>query len=129
MDRTAATILDDMLAVEAKAGSSAAFGQLIERWTPRLMRHAERMLLDRDLAADAVQEAWLGVARGLRRLDDAARFPAWAYAIVTRKCVDVVRRSIRDRRAVDGMASLAVPDEGRHRAWPRSTAAWTWPQP
>jgi RNA polymerase sigma-70 factor (ECF subfamily) len=33
--------------------------------------------------------------RGLRRLDDPARFGAWIYAIAGRKCADALRRKYR----------------------------------
>lgn len=104
MDRSAETVFDEYLVLVAQGGSSAAFQRLVERWTPRLKRHAARTLRDAEAATDAVQEAWLAIAAGLRRLDDPARFPAWAYAITTRKCVDEVRRRQRSRtvaRATD----------------------------
>ena len=37
-------------------------------------------------AADQVQDAWVDIWKGLRRLDDVAAFPAWAFRIVTRRC-------------------------------------------
>ena len=35
-----------------------------------------------------VQDAWVNIARDLRRLDDPARFAGWAYAVVSRRCMD-----------------------------------------
>lgn len=92
-------ILDELLVLAARDGSASAFHELTIRWTPRLQRHAARTLRDADLAQDAVQEAWVSIARNLRRLGDSAKFPAWAYGITTRRCVDLVRRRMRDRRA------------------------------
>ena len=89
--------------LSAQAGSSDAFRRLVVRWTPRLSRHAARVLLDGDAARDAVQDAWLGIAKGLRRLDDPSRFPAWALAITTRRCVDEVRRRQRRRAVAAGV--------------------------
>lgn len=115
MNRKAEDILDEYLVLSAQAGSSDAFRRLVVRWTPRLSRHAARVLLDADVARDAVQDAWLGIAKGLRRLDDPSRFPAWALAITTRRCVDEVRRRQR-RRAVAASAledpSFASPPVG-----------------
>ena len=56
--------------------------------SPRLLRHASRLLGDIDHAQDAVQDAWVNAARGLRRLEDPARFPAWMFALVSRRCAD-----------------------------------------
>ena len=42
MDRDAGRVLDELLVVTARAGSHQAFTQIVVRWTPRLLRHAER---------------------------------------------------------------------------------------
>ncbi|WP_340644626.1 RNA polymerase sigma factor [Phenylobacterium sp.] len=98
MDRDVGQVLDELLVVAARGGSTPAFRQIVLRWTPRLRRHAGRLLFNNDLAADVVQEVWLNIARDLPRLADPARFGGWAYAIVTRRCIDALRRRGRDRR-------------------------------
>jgi RNA polymerase sigma-70 factor (ECF subfamily) len=107
MRRDPGSVLEELLVASAMAGSMAAFGQLIERWTPRLIRHAHHLLHDAEAARDAVQEAWIGAARGLRRIEDPARFAPWMFALVSRRCVDSVRRAVRDRRIVAQAAELA----------------------
>ena len=106
MRRDPGTVLDEWLVASAKAGGEVAFGQLVTRWTPRLLRHASHLLGDIDQAQDAVQDAWVGAARGLRRLEDPAGFPAWIFALVSRRCADRVRRSVRDRRLAVQVADL-----------------------
>jgi RNA polymerase sigma-70 factor (ECF subfamily) len=113
MRRDPSTVLEELLVASAMSGSEAAFEQLIARWTPRLIRHASHLLHDQDAARDAVQDAWLGAACGLRRLEDPARFPAWIFALVSRRCADSVRRAVRDRRLVAQAAELT--DEAARR--------------
>lgn len=105
MDRNADTVADEHLVVLARAGSREALTLLVRRWTPRLTRHAVRSLGDRDLAMDAVQDAWFAAVRDLGRLDDPQRLPAWLYAIVTRRCIDVIRAAVRGRRLRAGLKS------------------------
>ena len=69
------TVLDEMLVLQAKGGDAEALSTLIERWQPRLYRHAVQLTSRHDVAADVTQESWLAVARGIRRLDDPACFP------------------------------------------------------
>lgn len=104
MDQRLERALDAWLAARAKTGDEAAFRRLFERWRPRMLRHAGRLLDSADLAQDAVQDAWIAIARGVSRLDDPARFPAWAFRILTRRCADAVRTAVRNRRA-DGAAN------------------------
>lgn len=107
MDRDPEQVLDEYLVVLAQAGSALAFSRLAIRWTPRLKRHAGRLLARPDGAEDAVQDAWLAIARNLRRLRDPARFPAWALAITSRRCFDLIRRGQRDRRLTSGLSAEA----------------------
>ncbi len=98
MSRRKARIFDEYLAASARAGDRAAFARLAERWQPKLLAHAYRLLGDGEAARDAVQEAWADIVRGLSRLDDARAFPAWAYRIVTRRAADTIRKRQRDRK-------------------------------
>ena len=86
MRRDSERIYDEYLALSAQAGDRAAWERLVARWHPRLLRHAWRLTGQAERAADLVQEAWIDIWKGLRRLDDAAAFPAWAFRIVTRRC-------------------------------------------
>jgi RNA polymerase sigma-70 factor (ECF subfamily) len=92
MDRRVDQIFDEMLVLLAQDGDVQALERLAARWRPRHYAHARRLLGSTDGAADAVQDAWMGILRGLRRLRDPARFRAWSYAIVTRRCQDALRR-------------------------------------
>lgn len=111
------SVLEELLVASAMSGSETAFGQLIARWSPRLVRHAGHLLHDPDAARDAVQDAWVGAARGMRRLRDPARFAPWIFALVSRRCADSVRRAVRDRRLMAQASAFAdeistdTPDE------------------
>lgn len=107
MDRDLDRVLDEYLVVLGRAGSRPALEQLVARWSPRLLRHASRTLNSSETARDVVQETWLSALRGLARLDDPARFPAWIYAIATRKCVDLIRSRSRGRRLEARLANEA----------------------
>lgn len=96
MNRDSERIFDEYLAAAAVAGDREALGRLVERWQPRLLRHAWRLLGDADAAGDMVQEAWVEILRGLGRLDDVVAFPAWAYRIVTRRCQRRFQRVARE---------------------------------
>lgn len=95
MNRSPEQIYDELLVLRCQDGESDALSELAERWQGRLHRHAWRLAASGEVASDAVQEAWLAIVRNIRRLDDPALFPAWAYRIVTHKCTDQVRRAVR----------------------------------
>jgi RNA polymerase sigma-70 factor (ECF subfamily) len=104
-DREAERALDAYLIASARTGDARAFAALFKRWNARLSSHAWRLLGDREAAADAVQEAWAEIVRGLGRLSDMSAFPAWAYRIVSRRCAKSIGRNVRDREAADALAA------------------------
>ena len=105
MRRNAERVFDEYLAASARSGDRQNFERLAQRWRPKLLAHAYRLTGDMESAKDVAQEGWCDIAKGLKRLNDTAAFPAWAYRIVTRRAADAVRRNIRDR---DGVAAFAA---------------------
>jgi RNA polymerase sigma-70 factor, ECF subfamily len=87
-----ASIEDQLLVMEAQDGDAQAMETLVGRWQKRLWVHACRLTADHDAAWDITQQSWLGIIKGLRKLQDPARFRAWAYRIVTNKSLDWLRR-------------------------------------
>ena len=92
---------DEVLVLRCQEGDTEAFEALVGRWQRRLWRHAWRLTGDENAAWDVLQEAWIGISRGINRLADVAAFPAWAYQIVSNKCRDALRRDRRRREAAE----------------------------
>jgi RNA polymerase sigma-70 factor (ECF subfamily) len=116
--------LDGYLITLIQGGSREAFDRLARRWTPKLVRYATRVLGRPELARDIVQETWIGVIRGLKRLDDPSRFPAWIYSIAHRKCIDGIRVNQRQRRLMESVEQQsAIAAAGtQSRVGPSETA-------
>ena len=89
-------LLDEVLVLGIRTGDRLAAEHLARRWRPRLMRTARRLLGDTDQIQDVVQESWVSIARSLPRLRDPARFAPWAYGILQRRCIDLLRRQYRE---------------------------------
>ena len=94
-------VIDELLILSVFAGEQRAVDRLGQRWSERLMRVATHMTGERELAEIAAQEAWVGICRNWRKLKDPAKFSAWAFGILRRKCFDAVRNKAR-RRQRDG---------------------------
>ena len=67
--------MDELWIEQASKGNLEAFNQLVLRWQDRLWRHARRLIRDDTEAWDVLQEAWMGIIKGLRRLDDPGLLP------------------------------------------------------
>lgn len=70
------------LVVAAREGDAAAFGHLVARYRPTAVLIALGACRDRDVAEDAVQDAFLTAHRALRNLEEPSHFGPWLAAIV-----------------------------------------------
>ena len=88
---------DGLLALVAR-GDRHAFAALYHRTSTRAFSLALRIVRDRELAADAVQDAYLSVWDRAGSFDGHRGQPsAWILTLVHHKAVDMVRRSARLR--------------------------------
>lgn len=92
----------------AQDGDLAAFETLVRHYQGPLYRLALRLLSDRGEAEDALQDAMVQIWRRLPGLSDPQAFRRWAYQVMTRRCVSLLR--VRARRAVAPMADEDLDD-------------------
>jgi len=85
-------IKDQLLVMDAQDGDAEAMEKLVSRWQRRLWQHAFRLTSDSQGAWDITQQVWLGIIKGLRKLNDPASFKAWAYKITTNKSIDWIKK-------------------------------------
>ena len=95
--------------MDAQSGSVRAMDMLVSRWQKRLWQYAFNLTSDSEAAWDVTQESWLGIIRGLRRLNDPSNFRAWAYRIVTNKVNDWIKK----KRRVKTTSIEELPDPPR----------------
>jgi RNA polymerase sigma-70 factor, ECF subfamily len=77
-----------------RVGEAAAFAAMVNKWSPVMLRVAQRYVRDRQAAEDVVQEAWLGVITGLTRFEGCATVRSWTFAILINRA-----KTRRDRDA------------------------------
>ncbi|UTA46707.1 RNA polymerase sigma factor [Simiduia sp. 21SJ11W-1] len=82
----------ELLVLEAQQGSKKAYARLYERLNQPLLHFAYGICQDHALAQDAVQEAWVKMAKQVRRLKFAGAFRAWMYTRVRWQLLDALRR-------------------------------------
>ena len=107
MERDSRQVLTEWLVLAAQGGGETAFTDLHGLWREDLRRLA-LVRVERPEAADEVlTEVWLAIARGLKRLDDPACFPRWAFRIVERRSADWIRQRRLARRREIAAAQAA----------------------
>lgn len=97
MVRNVKTIVNELQVLRAQDGDERAFRGLVESWSPQLLRFCRRRTDDAETARDVAQGVWFQVVKGLRRLEDPARFPAWLFTIAARACADQLKGQVHRR--------------------------------
>jgi RNA polymerase sigma-70 factor, ECF subfamily len=94
MDRTPLNARDQALVEQARAGDLAAFNQLVELYQDYLYAMTLRMVRQRDVAEDAVQEAFFSAYRNIDRFNGSS-FRAWLTRIALNAARDILRKQKR----------------------------------
>ena len=120
---TTSTSPEDLLLDRAIAGDEDAFVELVDLYHAPLLRFARTFVRQPTHAEDVVQDAWVGVLRGLERFERRSSFKTWLFRIVANRART---RAVREQRYVqfevndDGSdASDNFTPEGRLKAPPK----------
>lgn len=107
--------MDDKQAIEqCKAGQTAAFGCLVEKYQSEATGHAVALAGNTEDALDVVQDAFLDAFKTLDKFDVLCRFYPWLYTIIRNRCFKLLA-SRRKRADVDvnELKILARPTEDK----------------
>jgi RNA polymerase sigma factor (sigma-70 family) len=90
--------MDDAALVHAaRSGDDTAWAAIYDRYADKLYDHCNRILRDRDEAADALHDGFLAASRNLQQLRDPSRLRPWLYSI----CRHTSLRRLKARDRVD----------------------------
>jgi RNA polymerase sigma-70 factor (ECF subfamily) len=76
-------------------GDESAFDVLFRRWSGRVLRFLERMIRERAVAEDLLQETFLRVHRARAKWEPSARFSTWLFTIAANLALNELRRPFR----------------------------------
>jgi RNA polymerase sigma-70 factor (ECF subfamily) len=108
-DRTTPTTFDEAeLLARLRAGDEDAFESLVQAYHGTLIAIATTYVRTRAVAEEVVQEAWLGVVKGLDRFEGRSSLKTWILSILVNKARG---RGAREARSVP-FSSIASDEEG-----------------
>lgn len=128
---------DDLALVSAlRAGDETAFMMLVDRYQPSMLRIARMFVSTRAVAEEVVQDAWVGVLKGLDGFEGRSSLRTWIFRILVNTAKT---RGLRESRSVpisslwstDADAEPSVDPnrflpEGQRRTghWADAPASW-----
>jgi RNA polymerase sigma-70 factor (ECF subfamily) len=91
-----------------RAGEEEAFAELVDRCHPTMLAVAQAHVRSRSVAEEVVQEAWMGVIRGVDGFEGRSSLKTWILRIVVNTAKT---RGVKEARSVP-FASLAAEGDG-----------------
>jgi len=98
----------EWLALRCQTGDPAAFADLIAVMERPLIYYAASLTGNQDTALDVLQDVWVKVVRGIRRLKDPNSLKPWLYAITHGVAVDRIRRDYKRDKAEQAQLDDAI---------------------
>ena len=96
---------DDDLVERLRAGDPAAFTEIVDGWSPVMLRVARSFVSTEASAEEIVQETWLQMIRGLDRFEGRSSLRTWVFRILSNQAKT---RGVREARSVPW--SSVAPD-------------------
>jgi RNA polymerase sigma-70 factor, ECF subfamily len=138
MPTARAMALPDAEVVAAlKRGDEAVFAELVDAYSPGLMRMAQMFVRDRAVAEEVVQETWLAVLRGIDRFEGRSSLKTWIFRILMNTAKTRAQREARsvpfsavvgdDEPSVDPDRFLG-PDQRFAGGWMLGPSDWPTPE-
>jgi RNA polymerase sigma-70 factor, ECF subfamily len=79
------TYSDTDLVAQLRAGDESAMAQLVDEWSPAMLRLARSFVGSAQSAEDVVQDAWLGMLSGLARFEGRSSLRTWTFSILVNR--------------------------------------------
>jgi len=98
---------DATLVAGLRAGDDAAFAELVDRYSPTMLRVARQFVATHEAAEDVVQETFLGVIRGIDAFEGRSTLRTWIFHILANRARTRGEREGRSRP----FSSLTLDDE------------------
>ena len=97
--------MDDAEAIKkCQLGDREAFRHLVEHYQKRAVAHAMAVLLNRDDAEDAVQEAFIDAFKAIGRFDTSRTFYQWFYVLLRNRCYKLTAK----RRPTENLDDVQI---------------------
>ena len=100
---------ESALLTALRHGDEAVFMAIVEAWGPAMLRVARAHVSSQAIAEEVVQEAWVGILRGLDGFEGRSLLKTWAFRIVSNIATT---RGVKESRSVPFSSATVDGEEG-----------------
>jgi RNA polymerase sigma-70 factor (ECF subfamily) len=124
---------ESALIARLRVGDERAYTELVDHYTPAMLRVARGYVPSAEIAEEVVQEAWIGVLKGISKFEGRSALRTWIFTVM----INIAKkRGMRERRDSDAEIAAftgGTVDPARFRPvgdrWPGHWKAGTEPSP
>src|SRR3954465_9101644 len=98
---------DAEIVAALKRGDESVFADLVDAYSPGLLRMARMFVRGRAVAEDVVQETWIAVLRGIERFEGRSSLKTWIYRILINTAKT---RGQREARSIPFSAAVSADE-------------------
>ncbi len=107
-----------------RSGDEQAFASLVARYQQPMLRLANSLVASRAVAEEAVQDAWLGVVRGIERFEGRSSLKTWLFKILVNR-VNSARAHEHLNAPIDELPAVAPSRFDVHGNWADPLDHWS----
>lgn len=89
------SMTDEEIAAKVQRGDTQAFGVLVERYEPKMLRYARKFLFGVQDAEDLVQEVFVKAYINIQGFQTQRRFSPWLYRIAHNEFLNALKKKTR----------------------------------
>lgn len=89
-------LTDEQVAQAVQKGDFSAFGVLVERFEPKLLRYSRKFLFDHEDGKDIVQEVFMKAYGNIQSFDVKRSFSSWIYRIAHNEFINAIKKKGRE---------------------------------
>ena len=103
-------------------GDESIFAQLVDRYTPAMLRVARGYVSSHEIAEEVVQETWIALLKGISKFEGRSSLRTWLFTVM----INIAKqRGVRERRDADAeVAALTGGTVDPERFRRADSAAW-----
>jgi len=107
---------ESALIASLRDGDEAVFAQLVDKYTPAMLRVARGYVRSHEMAEEVVQETWIALLKGIARFEGRSSLRTWLFVVL----VNIAKaKGIREQRDADAAIAAftgATVDPRRFRS-------------
>jgi RNA polymerase sigma-70 factor (ECF subfamily) len=100
-------IYNELLVLRCRRGQKDALEELVRSWEKRLFYYVRRLIDDEQTAWHVLQETWVKVLPGIKKLREPRKLSAWLYSIARKTAISHLRAEYRERALFDSEETAA----------------------